>query len=682
MVSFQLYLRILVLVGCTLLQLHSEERVWKVLKNTGPAEKRLDVALMAVGYSARQQGLAEKRAQQVVAALQEIEPFTNYRKYINFYLTLLNEKDSELVSVRLSSLNILACDREQALQLSESAPDADIVMVLTNEPEGRSTAHGKVITLASKGGLDDVFIHEMGHAFGLLADEYEDPVMARERDLDEADRWVNTTQQSNPLLSKWHYWTINKWFGAHMMMDLPSGHRITHKEGAFYVPKGVFRPENNCKMRDHRFSQFCVVCAEEIEKQFFIHIDPLQNYWPTTHQLSVWNNETLKFGATIIDVKASGGKVGKFVTTWYLDGQHIVANNNQKNTEITLNAQQLEKGSHELALRVDFVNGNVRKDNGWLSSSIVWSISVNEFAEPLLRLKSPLKISLGQTVKVEKDREFSSSENCTLSWQGLPPGAWQKDQDWSWTLPENTYGAWEVNLLATLGGKTKSKSGIIFSSRNVNRMPTLQIPEILEVTPGRAFEQVLVCNDPDGDALTLEIEGMPAGMEYDPQLKVLRWVPTATFTSCPLKITVFDGSSRTYRNLELRLNNHVRSEEEKIGDDIALRSPVPQTRFKALLLTSNQSISAQLLHCNRLLRDSEDIIANQASRWLSKILANSPQYRDMFFKDLEPYLWDLCDRPKTLTWLKELAQQDGKKKDNLLKTIALIENYNLNRGLR
>lgn len=672
----------LVIFALNLAQLHSEELIWKVLKNTGPAEKRLDIAFIAVGYNARQQSIAEKRAQQVMAALQDIEPFANYRKYINFYLTILNENDSKLIDVQLDINNILGCDREQAITVSNSAPDADVVMVLTNVPEGRSTAFGKVITLASKGGLDDVFIHEMGHAFGQLADEYEDEVMAGKRNIDDADGCVNTTKQPNPLLSKWHYWRLNKWFGPHMVMDLPSGHRITHKEGAFYVPKGVYRPENNCKMRDHRFSQFCVVCAEEIEKQFFIHIDPIQNYWPPVSQLSVWNDSILKFGATIIDVKASGGKIGKFVTTWYLNGQHISANNNQKNTEITFNAKQLGKGSHELALRVDFVNGNVRKDNGWLSSCLVWSISVNEFPEPVIQLKSPIKYSLGETIKFVKGVDFSDSANCILSWQGLPQGALQNGLDWSWDIPEHSYGAWEVKLLATLGGKTKTKSSIVFKSRNVNRQPIVQIPEFLEVTPGRVFEQELVCSDSDGDAIVVELEGMPLGMEYDAHKKLLRWNPPASFTNCSIRICVFDGSSRIYHNLELRKNNHVRSEEEKLGDDIALRSSFPQTRFKALLLTPKQSISSQLLHCNRLLRDSEETISNQAYRFIAKTLANSPQYRDMFFKDLEPYLWDLCDRPKTLVWVKELALSDSKKRESLLKNIALIENYNSTRGFR
>jgi hypothetical protein len=653
---------------------------WRTLIATGPAERRLDIALIAVDYSERQTTLAEKRAQTVLAGLLEAEPFINYKNYINFHFRLLPAEASQMMAVNLDFKNILTCNFEQAITEAQSAPDADIIMVLSNTPTGRSTAYGKVITLAAKGSIDDVFIHEMGHAFGDLADEYEDAFMSTQRERSQAEQTANTTLEPNVALSKWHYWINTKWNGPHMNMDLPKGHRITHKEGAYYFTKDVYRPETTCKMRDHRSKQFCVVCAEEIEKQFFVHIDPIQNYWPQVETLKVWADEGVRAGATIIDVKASGGKIGKFVTTWYLDGQRIPGSNSKKNTEVNIHPRQLSQRKHELALRVDFVNGNVRKDHGWLSSSITWNIVVNEYPEPIFLFPKNIRSTGTTPVEISNFVKGEVPSNLKIQWQGLPEGAQRNGLNWTWQIPNDQYGAWLISCIGELGGQVKKQNIVVSHARNVNKMPAANIPEAFELNPGQTWTWQYSDIDPDGDHIAMEVENMPDGMEYDPLFRMLKWNPPSTFTNGTLNINIFDGTGRFSRIMNLSLSNYTRSEQEKNEDEIAFRSHIPQTRLKAMSILKNKSVSAGILHCNRLLRDKESIIANQACRYLEYILSKNKNYIQMFFEDIEPYLWDLCDQPKILDWVKGLAENNDSSSRKVLSTIANIEAYNKKRG--
>ncbi len=124
----------------------------------------------------------------------------------------------------------------------------------------------KLLTLAppiqEKILLGEIVVHELGHTFGCLADEYEDSIIASMR---KSQRQVPelpypNVQKASTLDLKDMATTL-KW--KDLYNDPLTGPHTGAFEGGCYTPSGVYRPAETCCMREAT-GPFCPVCALEI----------------------------------------------------------------------------------------------------------------------------------------------------------------------------------------------------------------------------------------------------------------------------------------------------------------------------------------------------------------------------------------------------------------------------------
>jgi hypothetical protein len=118
-----------------------------------------------------------------------------------------------------------------------------------------------------------VFLHEFGHNFGGLGDEYySSKVTYSDFYPKGVEPWEpNITALLNNKI-KWQ-----KFISKDIPIPTPDIKKYRDKvgvfEGAGYIAKGLFRPTSNCIMYNRNAGRFCPVCIDAIEKRIDFYSD-------------------------------------------------------------------------------------------------------------------------------------------------------------------------------------------------------------------------------------------------------------------------------------------------------------------------------------------------------------------------------------------------------------------------
>jgi hypothetical protein len=166
-----------------------------------------------------------------------------------------------------------------------AAGEPDIVFVMVNTARCAGTGNvlhgawshsGSLAAPTFSIGCADVIqmaVHELGHSFAHLADEYVDEETAKRASLPD---WVVglfagaqdltapnvTVVGQSPSSLKWRHF-----------LDLPDARRFAWlHEGGYYRQKGVFRPWPRCRMRASE-DAFCPVCSEAVARSIYAACD-------------------------------------------------------------------------------------------------------------------------------------------------------------------------------------------------------------------------------------------------------------------------------------------------------------------------------------------------------------------------------------------------------------------------
>jgi hypothetical protein len=117
-----------------------------------------------------------------------------------------------------------------------------------------------------------VFIHEFGHGFAGLADEYYSSSVAYNEFYPlNVEPWEpNLTTMVN-FESKW-----KKMIGKDTPQPTPAEEKYENVTGLFegggYAAKGIFRPEMDCRMKSNGSKGYCSVCRAAIKETIEFYI--------------------------------------------------------------------------------------------------------------------------------------------------------------------------------------------------------------------------------------------------------------------------------------------------------------------------------------------------------------------------------------------------------------------------
>lgn len=256
----------------------------RYLLQSGPADRCIDVAILAEGYTEAEMDTFYRDAQIACESLFNHEPFRSLKDRFNIVAVASPSADSGVSIPRLDewkstafsshfstfySDRYLTTSRLKSLHDALAGIDYEHIIVLANTDEygGGGIYNSYTLTTAHHEDFRPVVVHEFGHSFGGLADEYfyDDDVMTDTYPLD-IEPWEQNITTRRDFASKWED-MIPEGTPLPTPVEGFNTYKVGLYEGGGYSAKGIYRASYNCRMRTNEFPTFCPVCRRALERQ-------------------------------------------------------------------------------------------------------------------------------------------------------------------------------------------------------------------------------------------------------------------------------------------------------------------------------------------------------------------------------------------------------------------------------
>ena len=229
----------------------------------------IHIAYVAEGYTREEMPLFEKDARRAMDALFAHEPFKSLRGRFNVVAvespsaesgtstphngvwknTALHSHFDTFYSDRyLTTLHL----KDLHDWLAGTPYEHIIVLVNTSEYGGGGILNSYNLAAMHHAQSLPVVVHEFGHSFGGLADEYAYDFEQIPMYPHDVEPWEPNITTRKDFKSKWEDMTGKQGVGLY--------------EGAGYSLKGVYRPCHDCRMRTNENPDFCPVCRRALTR--------------------------------------------------------------------------------------------------------------------------------------------------------------------------------------------------------------------------------------------------------------------------------------------------------------------------------------------------------------------------------------------------------------------------------
>ena len=290
----------------------------------GDNREAIDIAIVGEGYTKEEMEIFYRDAKETADQILSYEPFRSNAARLNFIAVPVESKESG-VSIPLmniwkqtafsSSFSTFYMDRYlTTLNLFDlhdalaSVPYEHIIILAnTDNYGGGGILNSYVLTAAHNRWAMPVVVHEFGHSFGGLADEYFYDDGTDQYDLN-VEPWEPNITTLVGFQSKWEDLMDNSFkntpepkkgkkskknqpkvhigtgsFGDFEVVTkadqkLPafkslveSDYKVGIYEGGGYLSEGIYRPFPTCRMRDNTYPVFCPVCQRAISRMIDYH---------------------------------------------------------------------------------------------------------------------------------------------------------------------------------------------------------------------------------------------------------------------------------------------------------------------------------------------------------------------------------------------------------------------------
>lgn len=256
--------------------------VEKILYSGEPSHK-IDIAILAEGYTENEMDKFLKDAKRLTDSLFVVAPFSQMKEYFNIYAlkTPSVESGTDIPGEHIYhntlynstfytfdiSRYLTTSDMKAIHDMAAVVPYDQIIILVNSSRYGGGGFYNYVTVCSSDHKLSpNVFVHEFGHGFAGLADEYYTSEVAYEDYYNlKVEPWEPNLTTMVDFSSKW-----KNMIDASTPVPTPRNAKYESKVGAFegggYISKGIYSPMEDCRMKSNITSSFCPVCQRAIKE--------------------------------------------------------------------------------------------------------------------------------------------------------------------------------------------------------------------------------------------------------------------------------------------------------------------------------------------------------------------------------------------------------------------------------
>ncbi len=352
------------------------------LVNNGSSANRVDIVYMGDGYTADQQATYATQVNQMNSAMFDagyfswkVDPFPRYAKFFNVHRIEVVSAQSgaddpstnTYVNTALGATYAYQGGSQRTLYINETEANkllphntgkgfvADIRMVTVNASSYGGAAINYAVYSAGYFAATEIAMHEMGHSFGKLEDEYGGIASAFPGA--EPDR-VNVTK--DPTGAKWQRW---------MGYNDPRTGVVGVYEGGDGYNTGIYHPSADSKMNNLN-KAFDPIAKEQFISRIYDFVRPidahLDNLGTLTDPTKLW-------------VKSVDAQL--FTFEWFVDGTLIAGATGE---EFDPSLFGLSAGLHTIKAKVSDLTDMVRDAAilAKMTQEVSWTVNLVAVPEP------------------------------------------------------------------------------------------------------------------------------------------------------------------------------------------------------------------------------------------------------------------------------------------------------------
>ena len=251
--------------------------------NNGKPENKVDIVILAEGYTLAELEKFKEDAKRVTQYLFDEEPFKSEKGKFNVSAVLTPSPESGTdipgehiyKNTRFNSTfytfdvsrYLTTSDMKNILDAAALVPYDHIYVLVNTERYGGGGFYNFLSVCTADNSLTkEVFVHEFGHGFAGLGDEYYNSEVAYEDFYNlKAEPWEPNLTTLVNFDSKW-----KKMVADSVEIPTPRSAKYTNTvgvyEGGGYMSKGIYSPFIDCQMKSNNAKGFCPVCDESIRK--------------------------------------------------------------------------------------------------------------------------------------------------------------------------------------------------------------------------------------------------------------------------------------------------------------------------------------------------------------------------------------------------------------------------------
>ncbi|MGH7242334.1 MAG: M64 family metallopeptidase [Phycisphaerales bacterium] len=325
-----------------------------VFRDRGLANNRVNLVFVGDGYLSSQLGQYAIDVQSGAARLFSYEPFKTYQNFFGIYRVDVVSQVSGVSNDPTNGINrntplqmafwcngidrLLCVNTTAARQYANNAPfPPDQVLAVANSLKYGGAGYGSVDVgtyAGSNSAAPEVAVHEFGHAFADLADEYEydGPTTHVQSEPSAVDVSIFTKTQMLAQSKKWYRWIgINypEFDGLHDCY-----------EGGDHSYFGIYRPSPDSMMRNLQ-RPFNLPSAEAIIGSIYKLAKPVES---TSPEALTTVTRTSLLSVTLLQLIGHGFKIE------WLVGSQVIAG--QSATSFDLSTFNFRKGANTVRCRI------------------------------------------------------------------------------------------------------------------------------------------------------------------------------------------------------------------------------------------------------------------------------------------------------------------------------------------